>query len=73
MVLKTFNLDEVVYSKFSAFCKDNGISMSKQIQFFMEAQLTDDPKAKAKYLEKIEKIKSGKFIRVNNFANRYRL
>jgi len=71
MVLKTFNLDEAVYSKFSSICKSNGISMSKQIQFFMESQITEDPKAKKEYLEKLDKIRKGKFVRVSNFADRY--
>ena len=35
MVLKTFNLDEETYRKFSEFCRENGISMSKQINLFM--------------------------------------
>lgn len=72
MVLKTFNLDETVYSKFSAFCKSNGISMSKQIQIFMESQLTEDPKAKEKYLERLEKIRQGKFVAID-LAKRYGL
>ncbi len=73
MVLKTFNIDEAVYNKFSRFCKSHGISMSKQVQIFMEAQITEEPKAKRKYLEKLEKIRKGKFIRVDNFAKRYGL
>ena len=37
MVLKTFNVQEVVYEKFSHFCKGRGISMSKQIDLFMQS------------------------------------
>ena len=39
MVLKTFNVQEVVYGKFSHFCKEHGISMSKQVEL-INAKLT---------------------------------
>ena len=73
MVLKTFNVQEETYNKFSRFCKDYGISMSKQVEIFMRSQIEEEPKAKKKYLKKLEKIRKGKFIRVNNFAKRYGL
>ncbi len=73
MVLKTFNVDEVIYSKFSNFCKTNGISMSKQVQIFMEAQLEDEPEARKEYIERLDKIRKGKFVRIDNFAKRYGL
>lgn len=73
MVLKTFNVDEGTYSKFSHFCKSHGISMSKQVQIFMEAQVAKEPRVKQKYLEKLEKIRKGKFIHVENLAERYGL
>ena len=73
MVLKTFNVQEEVYSKFSHFCKEHGISMSKQIQIFMESQVEEEPEAKKEYLEKLERIRKVKFIRVKSFAERYGL
>jgi hypothetical protein len=39
MVLKTFNLEEETYKKFSKYCKEKGISMSKQVDLFIKAQL----------------------------------
>ncbi len=71
MVLKTFNLQESVYSKFHTFCKAHGVSMSKQVEMFMESVIEDDPKAKKEYLEKLERIRGGRFIKVTNFAERY--
>ena len=71
MALKTFNIQEEVYKKFSRFCKENGISMSKQVTFFMESMVENEPKAKEEYLKKLEKIRTGKFIKVKNFADRY--
>ncbi len=74
MVLKTFNLDEETYQKFSDFCKQNGISMSKQIDIFIKAQLEEKPKVRAEYLQKLELIRRGKFIRVGDiedFKKRY--
>lgn len=73
MVLKTFNVEEEIYQKFSHFCKGHGISMSKQIQLFMESQIEDGPEAKKEYVEKLERIRKGKFIKVENFAVRYGL
>lgn len=73
MVLKTFNVEEAVYKRFSDFCKEHGISMSRQVQFFMESQVADEPKVKKEYLEKLERIRKGKFIRIKSFAERYGL
>ncbi len=66
MVLKTFNLDEDTYSRFSEFCKEHGLSMSKQINIFIKAQLEEKPKVREEYLKKLEMLRQkGKFIRVN--------
>lgn len=73
MVLKTFNVNEATYAKFSNFCKGYGISMSRQIQLFMEAQVAEKPQARKEYLEKLERIRKGKFIRVGSLAKRYGL
>jgi hypothetical protein len=73
MVLKTFNVQEEVYSKFSSFCKENGINMSKQVELFMESMVEQEPEAKKEYLEKLDRIRNGKFIKIANFAEKYRL
>jgi antitoxin component of RelBE/YafQ-DinJ toxin-antitoxin module len=73
MVLKTFNVEDVVYKKFSDFCKGHGVSMSKQIELFMESMIEEEPESKQEYLQKLERIRKGKFIRVDNFASRYGL
>jgi antitoxin component of RelBE/YafQ-DinJ toxin-antitoxin module len=73
MVLKTFNVEETIYKKFSDFCKSNGMSMSKQIEFFMRSIIENEPEAKEEYTQKLERIRKGKFIRVNNFSERYGL
>jgi len=73
MVLKTFNVQENVYNKFSRFCRNLGISMSKQIEFFMESFIEKEPEAKKKYLEKLERIRKGKFVRIKSIADRYGL
>lgn len=74
MVLKTFNLNEEVYKQFSKFCKENGISMSKQIEIFIRAQLEEEPEVRKSYLRRLERIRKGKFIRVKSmeeFNKRY--
>ena len=63
MVLKTFNLDEEIYKKFSEFCKENGISMSKQVNLFIQAQIEQEPKVREEYLEKLRKIWAGPYHR----------
>ena len=71
MAIKTFNVNQDIYSKFSTFCREHGVSMSKQIQMFMESQVEDEPEAKKEYLKKLERIRNGKFIKVNSFDDRY--
>lgn len=72
MVLKTFNVGEETYKRFSGFCKDNGINMSKQVEFFMESFVAEEPEARKAYLDRLEKIRRGKFVRVDNFLERYK-
>jgi len=64
MVLKTFNLEEGTYKKFSEFCKGNGLSMSKQIDIFIKAQIEENPEVRETYLKKLESIRKGRFIKV---------
>ena len=71
MALKTFNIEEGVYRKFSDICKGNGMSMSKQVEFFMKSVVEEEPEVKKEYLQKLERIRKGKFIRVHIFAGRY--
>jgi len=66
MVLKTFNLEEDVYKKFSDFCKANGISMSKQINIFINAQVAEEPKVREEYLRKLDLIRKGRFIKYSS-------
>ena len=73
MALKTFNVQESVYEKFSKLCKEHGMSMSKQIEFFMQSMVEEDLKAKEEYLEKLDRIREGKFIQIKNFGERYGL
>jgi len=73
MVIKSFNVSPATYDRYSKLCREHGISMSKQIEIFMEAQIEDDPVLKREYLEKLERVRKGKFIRVDDFAKRYGL
>jgi len=73
MALKTFNVQEEVYSKFSKFCKENGISMSKQVEIFMKSYMEDDPEARKEYLEKLERIRKGRFVKIGSLAEEFRL
>lgn len=73
MTLKTFNLEDETYKKFSEYCKENGLSMSKQIDIFIKSQVEEKPKVRKEYLEKLERIRKGKFIRVDSFSKRYGL
>lgn len=69
MALKTFNIDGEVYKKFSDICKSNGISMSKQIEVFIKAQLEEKPKIREEYLKRLEAIRKGSFIKIGTFQD----
>jgi hypothetical protein len=71
MVLKTFNVTEDVYRKYADMCKSLGVSMSKQVDLFMRLQVEEEPGAKQEYLDKLDRIREGPFIRVNSFSERY--
>lgn len=73
MVLKTFNLTEEVYKKYSTMCKSLGVSMSKQVDLFMRSQIEEEPEARKEFLEHLAKIREGPFIRVDDFSKRYGL
>ncbi len=64
MVLKTFNLNEEIYKKFSEYCKKQGISMSKKVENFIRAEL-ERLKIGINIIEKaekVEKIETGKKV-----------
>ena len=71
MVLKTFNVGEAIYKKFSNFCKGHGVSMSKQVEMFMESMIEEEPEAKQEYLKKLERIRKGKFVRIKSMADEF--
>ena len=73
MVIKSFNVDAHTYAKFSEYCKEFGLSMSKQINLFMASQIEEEPMLRKEYIEKMERISKGRFIRVDDFEKRYGL
>ncbi len=68
MVLKTFNVEEDTYNRFSEICRKHGISMSKQIELFMESQIGDIKEVKPEYLKKLKKIIKGKHHKFNTVS-----
>lgn len=73
MALKTFSIDETVYIQFAKICRETGMSMSKQVEMFMRSFAQEEPRARAEYLKKLEKIRKGRFIKVASFSSRYGL
>jgi antitoxin component of RelBE/YafQ-DinJ toxin-antitoxin module len=72
MVIKTFNVSEDVYSKFSKYCKELGISMSKQVDTFMRSQIEEEPQARKDYIQRLDNIRKGKFVKIEgSLLNRY--
>ncbi|MDP2750805.1 MAG: hypothetical protein Q8O89_08295 [Nanoarchaeota archaeon] len=69
MVLKTFSVQEDVYNKFSKFCKENGVNMSKQVEMFMGSMVEEEPEAKRAYLEKLERIRQQKDIHIGSLGD----
>jgi hypothetical protein len=72
MALKTFNLDEQVYAKYMKLCKEHGISMSRQVETFMRSQTEEEPKIRKEYLQRLDIIRKGRFLKVDNFAQKYK-
>lgn len=68
MVIKTFNVGEEIYGKFSRFCKEHGISMSKQVELFMESQMYPEKEVNPEYLKKLEIIRKGRYHKFNTVA-----
>ena len=58
MALKTFNIDPDTYDEFSKFCKSIGVSMSKQVEMFMAAQVEEEPELLESYLQKLDNLTS---------------
>ncbi len=73
MAIKSFNVHEETYAKFSEYCKEHGINMSKQVELFMGSVIAEEPEVKKSYLKKLETIRKGKFRRVDNFAKEFGL
>ena len=72
MTIKTFNVDEETYMKFSRYCKEMGLSMSKQVDMFMKSQVAEDKDVRQDYLEKLDRIQKGNFIRLKgSLMDRY--
>jgi len=69
MVIKTFNLEESVYNQFAEFCREHGLSMSKQINIFIKSQIEIVPKIRTEYLHKLESIRKGRFVKVGSIEN----
>ena len=65
MALKTFNIDEETYRKFSEFCREYGISMSKQVEIFIKSQL-EEPELRPEYVKKLMRIDKEKGIPFKN-------
>jgi hypothetical protein len=71
-VKRTYSIDETVVKKFSEYCDERGLNMSKQIETFMK-YVVEGPEVRPEYLEKLEKIRKGEFIPVKDFAKHYGL
>ncbi|MFH0961309.1 MAG: hypothetical protein V1820_01350 [archaeon] len=66
MAVKTFNITEQIYRDFRDFCKENGFSMSKQVEIFMRAQLEEKEIVREGFLRTLERLRKGKFVKVKN-------
>ncbi len=72
MAIKSFNVEASTYNKFSKYCKDLGISMSKQVDTFIKSQVEEEPELREEYLAKLMQIRKGKFTEVKgSLMDRY--
>jgi hypothetical protein len=73
MSIKTFNVDDEAYRKFSSYCKENGLSMSKQVSWFMMSQVEEEPKLRKSYMARIERLRKGPFVKIDDFEKHFGL
>lgn len=72
MVVKSFNVSQDTYKEFSEKCKRLGLSMSKQVDLFMKAQVAQEPEARKEYLQRLEQIRKANFVPVTQpLSKRY--
>lgn len=64
MALKTFNIEEEIYKKFSAYCRKEGISMSRRIENFLRGEL-EKIGSKGRVGRNIAKIVEKKVLELN--------
>jgi len=69
MAIKTFNLEENTYNKFAEFCREHGLSMSKQVDIFIKSQIETKPQIREEYLKRLDAIRKGKFIRFKSMED----
>lgn len=65
MVIRTFNVDDAIYQEYIAYCKKNGISMSKRIEQFIKEDL-------ARITKEPERVRpSAKSVSSDHFMKKY--
>jgi ribosomal 50S subunit-associated protein YjgA (DUF615 family) len=64
MAIKSFNVQADVYERFSKYCKDRGLSMSRQVDYFMRSMIEDEPEARKEFLDRLDQIRQQKSIRI---------
>lgn len=67
MALKTFNVDKRIYDTYSKHCKKNGISMSKQVEKFLQNEI-EKLKISVGKVEMMEKMDSKQIARAQKIA-----
>ena len=69
MAIKTFNIDKEVHKRFSGYCKEHGMSRSKQVELFMRCQVAKDDDERNTCLNKLEKLRKGGHVKIEDFAD----
>ena len=64
MALKTFNIDKKIYEIYSKHCKQNGISMSHQVENFLKKELDKINLS----VSKIEKVSEKRVVEIQKLA-----
>ncbi|KYC53699.1 MAG: hypothetical protein AMQ74_00318 [Candidatus Methanofastidiosum methylothiophilum] len=64
----SLNINNKLFHKFEIFCEEHGTTADDEIESFIRSILDDDVEITEEYQRKLDTIRKGKFIRVNNFA-----
>jgi len=69
----SLDINNELYHKFELMCEKLGTTPVEEIETFILSVLEDDKEITEEYRQKLDNIRKGKFIKINNFAEHFGL